>query len=298
MKIGYVYIAITAFIFSTMEIVGKSIAQDINPFQLTFLRFLIGGIVLLPFAIKEMRKREIKFAKEDLIYFTIMGLLFVVVSMSFFQFAVLYTKASIVAVVFSTNPIFTVPLAYFILKEKVDKLTILSIALSLVGMLFILNPLHMHIDNGVKGIVLAFLAALMFSLYSILGKKKIEKYGGLAFNCWTFLIGDLILLVFIIIYKIPIIQNVSSSNMMQILYMGVFVTGLGYVLYFKAMEETSAILASTVFFIKPALAPILALIILKEKVHMNTTLGIVCILIGSYITILSKKIQKTEKIQA
>ncbi len=46
MKKGIIYIFITAFAFSTMEIVGKLISTQINPFQLTFIRFFIGSIFL------------------------------------------------------------------------------------------------------------------------------------------------------------------------------------------------------------------------------------------------------------
>jgi len=61
------------------------------------------------------------------------------------------------------------------------------------------------------------------------------------------------------------------------------VTGLGYSFYILAMEETSASTTSIVFFIKPALAPILALIILKEAIALNTIIGISLIVIGCVI---------------
>ena len=51
MNKGYIYILITAFAFSTMEIVGKMISNQLNPLQMTFLRFFIGGLILLPFAL-------------------------------------------------------------------------------------------------------------------------------------------------------------------------------------------------------------------------------------------------------
>jgi drug/metabolite transporter (DMT)-like permease len=67
----------------------------------------------------------------------------------------------------------------------------------------------------------------------------------------------------------------------------VFVTGLGYTFYFLAMEVSSAATASIVFFIKPALAPILALIILHEQITLTKGIGILMILIGSLISLLS-----------
>lgn len=287
MKKGYLYIILAAVIFSTMEITGKMISGQINPYQLTFIRFLIGGLVLLPFSIKEIKERKLQLNHKDFLYFLFTGILCVVVCMSFFQLAVLYTKASTVAIVFSTNPIFTVPFAYVILKEKVTKRTLISLLISVVGILFILNPFK--VSSDFKGIILAVLSAITFSLYSVIGKLRMKKYGGFISNCFTFLLGDAVLLIGLLIFRIPIISGINTSNIIELIYLGVVVTGFGYVFYFLAMKETSATTASMVFFIKPALAPLLALIILHESLPLNTIIGIIFILIGSYLSIMQKK---------
>ncbi len=289
MKKGYIYILLTALIFSTMEISSKMIAEQLDPYQLTFIRFFIGGMLLLPFAIKEIKVRKITLERQDLLYFCVMGLLCVVISMSFFQLAVLYTKASTVAILFSTNPIFTMPFAYLILKEKINQRTIFALIISLIGILFILNPLGLNLGRDFTGIIFSILAAVVFSLYSVLGKKRIPKFGGLACNCFTFLAGVAMMFVLMLLFDKPILSGITPANIGTVLYIGIVVTGLGYLFYFLSMEETTATTASIAFFIKPALAPVLSLFILGEKISANTLCGMICILLGSYMTILSKK---------
>lgn len=75
------------------------------------------------------------------------------------------------------------------------------------------------------------------------------------------------------------------SNILAVLYVYIFVTGLGYASYFKAMEETSANTTSLVFFFKPVLSPILAFIFIKEFIPLNMIIGILFIIIGSIFTI-------------
>ncbi len=286
MNKGYFYILVTALAFSTMEIVGKMIAAEINPFQITLIRFLIGGMLLLPFALREVRKREMALKLKDYGFFLLSGFLSIVVSMSFFQLAVLHTKASIVAVIFSTNPVFTIPFACLILKEKLHRKTVLSLAASISGILLIFNPFSASPD--IKGIFLAVVAAVTFSLYTVINKTRIEKYGGLVLNCFSFLMGDALLLLFLLYYRIPILGGVGSSNIWHLLYLGIFVTGVGYWCYFEGMKKTSAITASMVFFIKPALAPVLSLLLLGESIKVNTGLGILCIISGALITFIPK----------
>ena len=160
---------------------------------------------------------------------------------------------------------------------------------------------------NVTGIVLCVIAAFTFSIYSVVGKMKSYRYGSIAMNCITFLVGDMIMFILICISKlsifknavsnssfhifsdIPLFQGINSSNIFVIIYLGVVVTGLGYLFYFLAMDNTSASTASVVFFIKPALAPILALILLKESIPFNTVMGILFILFGSLMTFTQKK---------
>ena len=55
MKRGYLYIAVTTLLFSSMEVALKLISGQFNPIQLNFSRFLVGGLVLIPFAVRELK---------------------------------------------------------------------------------------------------------------------------------------------------------------------------------------------------------------------------------------------------
>ncbi|GGL64431.1 DMT family transporter [Sporolactobacillus putidus] len=304
MKKGYIFIALSALFFSTMEIAIKLAASDFNPLQLNLLRFLIGSAVLSPLAIRHLRGSGFSLNKSSVLYFLFSGFMCVVVSMTFFQMAIVYSKASIVAILFSCNAVFLIPFAHFFLKEKLTKLSLLSLVISLAGMMFIVNPENL---TNVTGIVLSLLAAVTFALYGIIGRKGSLKFGydGVVQSSFSFLAGGTELLVLILITRIsavahwlqsiglgtfsnvPILQGISWSTLPSLIYLGVFVTGLGFSFYFLAMEETSAATASLVFFIKPALAPVLALFILGEAITANVLSGILLILAGSCIAFFS-----------
>ena len=56
MKRGYLFIALATLFFSTMEIALKEVAGQFNPVQLNLTRFFIGGLVLVPFARRMLRR--------------------------------------------------------------------------------------------------------------------------------------------------------------------------------------------------------------------------------------------------
>lgn len=291
MKKGYIYIVLTALLFSTIEVSGKIIGKTLDPMQVTFLRFFIGSLILLPFALRDIYKNKIKLFKEDYAFFIFAGILCIPISMVLLQVSVLYTKASTSAVVFCTNPVFTVPFAYLILKEKIDKETIISMIFSFIGVIFIFNPLSKNFlqgKNDLIGMAIAILAAVVFAFYAVISKKRLLRYGGNIYNCFTFLFGDIVLLLLLLFFNKPVLKGINSSNLPVVMYMGIFVTGIGYILYLKAMEITSALKVSTIFFIKPALAPILSLFILGEGINLNVVIGIALIILGSYINFIGK----------
>lgn len=313
MKKGYIYIALTTVLFSTMEIALKVISGNFNPIQLNFLRFFIGALILIPPAIHELRRRNVKISKNDIPYFAFTGFLCVVVSMVLYQLAIACAPASIVAVLFSCNPIFVIILAFFFLKEKIYKSTVATIILSIIGIMIIVNPLHM--TGSATGIILCLLSAITFALYSVVGKKKTAEFGGVVFTCVSFLFGSIEMAAIMGLThiapianmfksiglpsfaNIPFIQGITPATLPNLLYIGVFVTGLGYCFFFLAMEATSASTASLVFFIKPALAPFLALALIGEPIHLAMICGIILIISGSAINFIPAFKPQTADIQ-
>ena len=73
MKKSYIYILAAAFLFSTMEVALKLAGVAFNAMQLTFLRFFIGGVCLLPFAVYDLKKRQYKLIPSDWLYLFFLG---------------------------------------------------------------------------------------------------------------------------------------------------------------------------------------------------------------------------------
>ena len=299
---GYFYIVLCAVIFSTMEVMLKTVHGALAPMQITCLRFLVGGILLIPFASRSMKKKNAALTRKDIGFFALSGFLCVVIAMSLYQMSVTYTRASVVAVIFSCNPIFVTVFAHLFLREEIHRNHIIALILELTAALIIIDPIHATLDP--TGAVLAILAAVMFSLYSVFGKKRTPRFGGIAVTCLSFLFGatELLLLLLFgrtaagaalygsiglgIFADVPLFESIPASALPAFLYICVVVSAGGFVCHMTAMEKTSAQEASLIFFLKPILAPIFALIFLKEEIPLNMIVGIICFLIGSLCAIL------------
>ena len=121
MKRGYLYIAVTTLLFSSMEVALKLISGQFNPIQLNFSRFIVGGLVRIPFAVRELKKRGRKLDGKALGSFALLGLMGIAVSMSLYQLSVTRVQASVVGVLFSSNPVFVTLFAFLLLHETISK---------------------------------------------------------------------------------------------------------------------------------------------------------------------------------
>lgn len=293
-----------------MEITLKIAGATFNPIQLNLIRFFIGALILLPIAQRGLKQKKRKLSLKDWQLFLVTGFFCVIVSMTLFQLAVANTKASTVAVLFSCNPVFALLFAFLLLHEKMSRASVISLVISLVGLTIIVDPAHL---SKPLGIMLALLSAIIFGFYSIIsryGSNKLEL-NGIVMTCYTFIAGTAELFVLSLIThipvistalahsglatfaSIPIIAHISWSALPLLLYIGIGVTGGGFAFYFLAMENSDVSTASLVFFIKPGLAPILAAILIHEKIVGTTIVGIIIILIGSVVTFVGN--QSAEK---
>ena len=313
---GYIFIVLCAVIFSTMEVMLKTVHGVFAPMQITCLRFLVGGVLLIPFAVRSIRKKNAVLTRKDLGFFACAGFLCVVIAMSLYQMSVIYTCASIVAVIFSCNPIFVTVLAHLLLHEEIHKNHIIALILELTAALIIIDPIHASLDP--TGALLAILSAAMFSFYSVFGKKRTPRFGGIAVTCLSFLFGatELVALLLFgrtaagaslygalglkIFIDVPLFENIPLSALPALLYICCINSAAGFVCHMMAMEKTSAQEASLIFFLKPIIAPIFAFIFLKEEIPLNMLVGIVCFLAGSLCAILpgilaQRKLLKAEQ---
>lgn len=70
-----------------MEVVLKIAGNSFSALQLTFLRFLLGGLFLLPFALRDLRRRGCRLTAGDWLFLLMLGGINVI-SMTCFQFGV------------------------------------------------------------------------------------------------------------------------------------------------------------------------------------------------------------------
>lgn len=284
MKKVYVYILIAAFMYGSMEVALKLAGSSVDSFQLTFLRFAAAGILLLPTGIKRLQTEKIRFTWKDWLYLLLLGVICVPVCMLSFQLGVMKSNASTAAVILSSNPIFTMIFAHFMSNELFTKKKLSVIAIGAAGLIVMIRPWDLQKGNTFAGALLVLVASVTFGLYTVMGKNITKKIGIEAQTSISFLMGSAVLLIIILFIGKPVTYGVAD-NILIILYVSIFVTGLGYFFYFMAIKASDATTGGITFFLKIIIAPVLAAIILGDEISWNQVLGILLMLTASFMNL-------------
>jgi drug/metabolite transporter (DMT)-like permease len=274
---GYILLGITILIFSTLEVVTSTLKGIINPLQLTFIRFFIGGFILLPFVI--MKKEKLN--KNDLLFFLGLGALNIFISMGALQLSIHMGKASTAAILISSNPIFVMFFSTLFLKEKVTFDKFACIVLGMAGISLIIYKGNTGGDT-VLSLTLALLASLTFGLYTVLGKLKSERLSTITMISISSILGSLLYIPVLLYFKLPLFY-VPQASILKVAYLGIFLSGIAYITYMEALKILTASKGSMVFFLKPVLASILAIIFLGESLNAKTIIGMLLVLVGILI---------------
>ncbi|MBR5542832.1 MAG: DMT family transporter [Oscillospiraceae bacterium] len=288
MKKGIFYAFLTAVLFVTLEPVSKLISQEVNPYAITFWRFIIGSLILIPPAIIKIKKEKIHIGAKDLCVMTALGVLFICISMIALQIGVKKADSpSLIAIIFSSNSIFTILFAMLILREKLNKNKIVALIFGIIGVVCCVD---FSSGTNLQSVLFGVFAALSFSLYTVLSQKFTKRFGGIVQTAIVFLAGSIVLLIILFVAGVDIAPRISTDVAVTLLYLGFLVTGVGYGSYFLAIEKGGAIMASLAFFLKPILTPFVTLVINGVVPDVKVFVAVGCIVIASYFAAYKKSL--------
>ena len=226
-------------------------ADKVPPMLFNGLRSLIGAFFLFLLSLIRRRKTgQMLLAKDPVIRKKTLtgGLLcgvFLAVSVNLQQFGITYYPDGVAsearAGFLTALYVIIVPLITVFLGKKLGLPIVLSVFIAIVGIWLLC------FSDGVGGVylgdILVFLCAISFSLHILTVDRYVDGVGGITLSFWQFLICGLLSLLFALIFEKAVWQNILSA-MPQILYLGIFSSGIAYTLQIVGQKYAEPAVAS------------------------------------------------------
>jgi len=274
---GVFLIAVSAISFGTMAIFAR-IAYDAgsDPITVLFLRFTIAGIFMLVI----MVAKGMAYPRgRTLVTLAFMGALgYMGLSFAFFT-ALTMAPAGLVAILLYLYPAFVTLLAAIFLKKPVTLLKFVALSLTFGGTLLIIGLDSVSGQN--LGIVLAITAAVLYSVYIVVGSKVISNAG--AFQASTVVIIS----AGVAFSGIVAVKGVkfpgTALGWVSVLAIALVSTALAIVAFFAGLKRIDPANASMISTLEPVVTVALAVMVLGETLTLQKILGGVMILAGVLI---------------
>lgn len=257
---------------------GKVALRYLNPVELNALRFLIAALVMSPALIRGWR--GIPRDRRSLATLAMLALLGFVLNKAFEYFGLELSTASDVALLISTESLFTAILSWTFLREKVTAGGIAALGIGMVGVYLIVERGFMPSLGGpagggrIIGDLLVIFSLLLESGYTILGKRALTQMPPLLFTAAT-LTGSLF--VWLPAGAVSVarlgLPHLPLVGWLGVIYMALIATVLGYWLWFRALNVVDASTAAPTLFIQPLLGAALGVWLLGDSLTWATWLG-------------------------
>lgn len=283
-------------LWSTAEVVTRTIIQDIGPFLLAAARFTLGSAFLLVFLPGELRRRSLRITRGVLWTATWMSIIGVIIASVSYQYSLKYAGAAIVATIFGASPLMVLFLAAMLLDEAITSAKVAGMSVGLCG-IGVLSLSQSSATFSLLGLGLAVVCAFSFALFTVIVKKCAGPYAGLPITALCFVMGALFLIPMAIAEGDTTALAHVETLWLPVLYLAIGASGLPYLLYFMGIERVEATQAITLVLMKPPLAATLAVVCLGEPMTWNLVGGMGLILVGLYLVIALERRQVSRRLR-
>jgi drug/metabolite transporter (DMT)-like permease len=246
--------------------------------NLTLLRWFIasaGFLVIAPF----LAKPKVKFEKRDLPTLILVSFANVVGYHLSLNYAEKTVSSGLAGLLISLGPVFVVLLSAVTLKEKIGMKIVLALALALTGAL-VLSFGDLSTGSGLGGPELVVVSALCYSVFAVLGKPLVGKYGALSIAVWAGLIGTAMLLPLVSVSFLNQVAELSVVGWLSVVYLAILSTVIGYSLFYTLLSRGAVSRVSIQLYLVPIVSVVGGALLLSEQVTAFTVVGGAALLVS------------------
>ncbi|MDQ7917407.1 DMT family transporter [Mesonia sp. MT50] len=271
---------------SSFILIKKSLTV-FSPYEIGAFRVGLSGIILSFIGIPALLKMKMR----DALWIAAAGFFGNFLPMFLFPIAQTKVSSSLAGIINSLEPIFVLVLGFMLFGIKSKFTQIIGAIIGFFGAVTLLYFSEMNTEETQLGYTLLMvLASASYAVSALIIKLKLQEVKSIhisssVFSIW--MIPSFFILIFSGFFSTPINdQSIEALGYMGVL--SIFGTAIGIALFYKLIQDTSAVFASTVSYLLPIVAVIWG-VLDGEKFNFWYLIGAVLILIGIYLIREKKK---------
>ena len=271
---GIALVNLATFTWATNMVLGRWLRAEIGPLALAAGRFLIASLI---FAILLRRQpaeeRRLGSDWRQLLAMAISG---VAIFAPLLYLGLRYTTAVNATLINGFGPLITGLLATLLIREPMSRRQIAGALAGLAGIAILLFGSPGTLSAGLHlnlGDLVVVGAVALWGLYSVLGRRVMERRSAISTTAFSAFLG-LPLLAVAAIWEVQHIQVHAAPNvLLALLYIGVFPTVIGFLSWNAGVRRLGASGAMVFYNTLPLYGALLGTIFLQEPLGLYHLAG-------------------------
>lgn len=190
-----------------------------------------------------------------------------------------------VSIVMNSNAIFITPLAVFV-GERLTLQKTAGVIIGLVGCALVINGrvtgFQLIQKEHFIGNLIALVAAICWAAYTVMGKQLVRERGGLVVTSLNMIVGSVPL--FFLLAGLGELAFPPPKAFLVIVYLAIFPTALGFILWYKALEDLDASRLGPLQYLVPIGTAGIAFFFLDEAIRLVSIVGMTLVFLGIYLS--------------
>lgn len=280
-------LAIAALCWAGNFVLGRAMHAEIPPVAFTFWRWTVAGLVLLPFAGRDLWRHRAAFMRHWPLAVALAATgvcLFHVLVYT----ALHSTTATNAGLILAITPLVIPVMSYVFDRTPLSVRQALGIALSLVGVGVIIVRGDVAVLRGLRladGDLWMLLAVPTWALYALLLRHVPDDWPSLA-TILAITACGLVMLAPLYAWELAVVGGLALTldNITALAYVSVFASVVAYICWNRGVAVIGATRAGLSMHLTPLFAAALAVVLLGERLHPFHAVGVVLIGLGILLT--------------
>jgi len=287
--LDFFLLTLLALIWASAFFNIKIATYSYGPVTVAFLRVFFGSIPLL--VICFFKKIKIEAFSKDWFWFAAIGFINLVLPFFLIAYGIKNVQSNLAAILMASTPLSATILAHlFIKNEKINLLKSVGILLGFSGIIFLFTDKILFSENNIWSALIILLASTFYVMGGVLTLKISNKSNE---NVTTSIMiwATIFLLPLSLFFEQPWNLTPRLDSTISLIYLGIFATGLAWLLRFYILKKNGLVFQSQVAYLIPIFGVILGFLFLDEAITSKIIISMIAVIIGIYIVKKGSKIK-------
>ena len=276
----YFILVLLSLIWASAFFNIKIATYSYGPITIAFLRIFFGMIPVLLLCF--YKKIKIEVFSKDWKWFAAIGVINLVIPFFLIAYGVQKVQSNLAAILMSTTPISATILAHlFIDKEKINLVKILGVILGFLGIVYLFSENLLINDENLFSALMILVGSTFYVVGGILTLKISHKKNENV-TASILIWGTIFVCPISLIIEQPWNLNPSLESTLSLIYLGVFPTGIAWLLRFMILKRNGLVFQSQVAYLIPIFGVILGYLFLNELVTSKILISLFVVILGIY----------------